>query len=480
MSIRLTITSIFSLSILMTKAQDSLQQVPSDYLKNITVKTNQVENMLDKKSARVLYQIMNVEAKMKNKLLKVDSLKGKEIFNNIERKYKELLQRREDKTRGRQYIPALDTLKTSLTFLQQNPGWISPVRGREGKLKDAIEKVDALQDQFQKAEEIKRFLKERQQFLKDQLGQLGFVRQLRKLNKRVYYYSEQLKEYKETLKDHKKAERKALGLLSKTKLFQDFMRKNSMLASLFRFPGDPDDPVSQVNLAGLQTRTQVNILIQQQIRSVQSNDLSQLWQNMESARSQVNRLKNRISGSGGSSDDMIPEGFKPNGQRTKRFWKRFGLVTNTQSQKATRFFPVTSDLGLSLGYKLNDKSIIGIGASYKLGWGYGWHHIKFTGEGAGLRSFIDWKIPSPLGGAGGGLWISGGYELNYKASFNDFSQLKNYNEWQQSGLIGLSKVISLKTRFLKSTKLQLLWDFLSYKQIPRTQSILYRVGYTLK
>jgi hypothetical protein len=63
-----------------------------------------------------------------------------------------------------------------------------------------------------------------------------------------------------------------------------------------------------------------------------------------------------------------------------------------QTQKATNYFPVTSDLGLSLGYKLNDKSVIGFGASYKVGMGRAWNHISITSEGAGLRSFVDWKI----------------------------------------------------------------------------------------
>jgi hypothetical protein len=257
------------------------------------------------------------------------------------------------------------------------------------------------------------------------------------------------------------------------------MRKNSMLASLFRLPGD--DPSFGGGLAGLQTRTQVNNLIQQQIASGGPNAQQQFQQNMQQAQSQINQLKNKISQSGGgSSDDIMPEGFKPNGQKTKSFLERLEFGTNTQSQKATNFFPVTSDIGLTLGYKLNDKSILGIGASYKLGWGRGWNHIKFTSEGVGLRSFIDWKIPSPFGGAGGDLWISGGYEQNYKTAFNNIYQLRDLNAWQQSGLLGLSKVISVRSKFFKKTKLQLLWDFLSYRQVPITQPVVFRIGYSFK
>jgi hypothetical protein len=251
------------------------------------------------------------------------------------------------------------------------------------------------------------------------------------------------------------------------------MRKNSMLASLFRLP-DPDDPSYAANLAGLQTRAQVNNLIQQQISSGGPNAMQQFQQNMQNAQSQLQQLKNKITQSGGgSSDDFMPEGFKPNNQKTKSFFKRIEWGTNFQSQRASSLFPVTSDIGMSLGYKLNDKSVIGIGASYKLGWGSGWDHIRFSQEGAGLRSYVDWKIK-------GSFWLSGGFEMNYRTEFNSIEQLKELSAWQQSGLLGLSKVISIKTKFFKKTKLQLLWDFLSYQQIPRTQPIVFRLGYNIK
>lgn len=452
---------------------DSILKIPSDYLDKVSSTANQLEQKLEQKTDKALEALIKQEAKMKKKLEKIDSLKAKEVFGNAEQKYQELKQRL-TKITGKQYIPSLDTLTTSLKFLQQNPQLISKVKEGEQKLKDAFSKVNGLEDKFQKAEEIKKFLKERKQFLKDQLSQFGFAKELKKLNKQVYYYAGQINEYKEILKDHKKAEAKAIELLSKTKLFQDFMRKNSMLASLFRMPGDPNDPLAQANLAGLQTRAQVNNIIQQQLASGGPNAQQQFQQNLQQAQSQLNQLKDKVFRSGGvSSDDIMPEGFKPNGQKTKSFLNRLEFGTNTQSQKATNFFPVTTDLGLSLGYKLNDKSIIGIGASYKLGWGRGWNHIRFTSEGMGLRSFIDWKIK-------GSFWITGGYEQNYKTAFDNFYQLRDLNAWQQSGLLGLSKVISVKGKLFKKTKVQLLWDFLSYRQIPRTQPITFRVGYNIK
>jgi hypothetical protein len=139
--------------------------------------------------------------------------------------------------------------------------------------------------------------------------------------------------------------------------------------------------------------------------------------------------------------------------------------------------PTTSDLGISIGYKPNDKSIIGIGSSFKLGWNQpGSRRIQLSGQGASLRSFVDIK-------AKGSFWISGGYELNYNNAFNSIAALQNYNAWRQSGLIGVSKIVSLSPKggagggLFKKTKLMLLWDFLSYQVVPRAQPIVFRIGY---
>ena len=144
-----------------------------------------------------------------------------------------------------------------------------------------------------------------------------------------------------------------------------------------------------------------------------------------------------------------------------------------QTVQSTNYFPVTSDVGLSVGYKLNDKSIIGIGASYKMGWGQNIKHINITSQGAGARSFLDVKLKKSI-------WLSGGFEMNYRTTITSIDQLKDASAWQQSGLVGLSKKFNVKTKFFKNTNLKLLWDFLSYQQLPRTQPILFRVGYNIQ
>jgi hypothetical protein len=434
---------------------------------SVEKKVSKLEDKIIAKSEKTLDRLQKKEEKIYRKQLSTkDSLIAKAKLQEIKSKYGQLKSQLSNPIgiTGRQYISHLDTLKTAFKFLNQN--------GTD--LTKSLSKIESFEGKMQQAEEINKFIRERREQLKQELEQLGLVKELKKYTKEVYYYQEQIKEYKSILNDPEKIEKKAIELLSKTIFFQDFMRKNSMLASLFRMPGDPNDPTYLASLTGLQTRAQVYNLIQQQISSGGSNAQAQFRANLQQASSQLQELKNKLGKYGsGNSDDIMPEGFKPNSQKTKSFFKRLEYGTNFQVQRATWFFPVTTDIGLSLGYKLNDKSIIGIGASYEMGLGSGWNRVELTNEGAGLRSYVDWKLK-------GSFWLSGGYEMNYKTAFNGISQLENLNACQQSGLVGLSKVVNVRSKFFKKTKVQLLWDFLSHRQVPRTQAILFRIGYSFK
>lgn len=462
---------------LITAAQDSIsttQVISSKYLSSVNKTADKLTTSLDKKTDKILHKLAAQENRIYKKLQKTDSLKAKAFLEQNQAQYKKLEQGLQKLSKkGNAYIPSLDTLTSSLQFLQQNPELLK-LKDNAGQLTGALDKMQGLQQQFNKAELVKKFLKEKKQTLGTQLQSLGLFKELKQLNKQVYYYQAQVNEYKEILKDHKKIERKAIELLSQTKLFKDFMSKNSQLASLFRLPGNTTDPAAlNASLAGLQTRAQVNSLLQQQLSAPGAMD--QFRSNMQDAQSQLNSLRNRIGnqvGNTGGKDIDMPEGFRPNGQRVKKFKDRIEYNTDFQSQRSNGYFPTTSDIGLSAGYKLNDKSVIGMGASYKIGWGQNIQHIKITHQGIGLRSFIDWKIK-------GGFWLTGGYEQNYRNQFNSVAALKDLNAWQQSGLIGLSKHINLKSKIFKKTSVKLLWDFLSYQQVPRTQPVLFRVGYGL-
>jgi len=251
------------------------------------------------------------------------------------------------------------------------------------------------------------------------------------------------------------------------------MRENGMLASLFGPPGGsvPPSGGGGGSLAGLQTRASVNSMIQDRIAAGGPNARETFQQNLQQVQAELSKLKDKIlKMGGGNSDTELPD-FKPNMQKTKTFIQRLEYGFNFQPLRNNSLMPGGADVGLSIGYKINDKYVAGIGASYKLGLG-SIEKIRFSHEGIGLRSFMDWKLKKQF-------FVSGGFEMNHNASFKNIAALQVYNAWQQSGLLGISKKIVMKSKFIKGGKLQLLYDFLYRQHMPLSQPVVFRVGYSL-
>ncbi|NII28580.1 hypothetical protein HB364_26085 [Pseudoflavitalea sp. X16] len=445
-------------------------------------KTEKLEAQLTRQTEKYLQRLARKEEKLRRKLQKTDSTAAKQLFEGSAEQYAKLSEQLKNpvsltgRARG-QYLPYVDSLKTSLSFLQQNSNLLHSEEAQQ--VTSSLQQVQQLQGKLQQTEQVKAFIKQRKEQIKAALSRYTnlpgcITKTYQDFNKELFYYSQQVQEYKDLLNDPDKLLTKALSLLNKLPAFQSFMQQHSELAGLFAVPAGYSNGQS---LAGLQTRNEVQQLIQTQLASAGPNANELMQQNLQAAQAQLNQLKDKINKLGDGGADLDMPNFKPDNQKTKSFWQRLEYGTNLQTQKSNNFFPTTSDIGLSVGYKLSDKSIIGIGGSYKVGWGKDIRNIAITSEGAGLRSFLDVKLK-------GSFFASGGFEYNYHSlSYTQTltaEEQKQAEIWQQSGLVGISKIVSLKSKVFRKTKLQLLWDFLNYRQLPRTQAIKFRVGYHFK
>jgi hypothetical protein len=456
-------------------AQDSsnlnkILSFPDKLFSSLDKKTASIEGKLDKQTARYLSRFQKQEHKLRKKLYRKDSLLAKQLFDRVDENYAQLKQLNASTAQPLNkyqnvYSGHLDSLSTALNFLKDQNLSSNP------QLQKALAQYNELQQKLNASNQIKQYLQQRQQLLKQHFQTLGMMRELKKFRKDVYYYNQQLREYKELFEDPSKLEAKLMEAAMKLPQFRDFFAKNSLLGSLFALPSGSN---ASASLQGLQTRAMVNQSLVSRFGS-SAAITQQLQQNVQSAQGQLNQLKNKVrsysSGSYGNSDEGNIPGFKPNNQKAKSFLQRLEYGANVQSQRARYFFPVTSDIGLSLGYKISDKSSIGIGASYKLGWGSGFNNIRISHQGVGLRSYLDWKIK-------GSFYFSGGYEQNYRSTINSIDQLREYSSWQSSGLVGVSKKYKISKKM--KGEMKLLWDFMSYEQVPKAQPILFRVGYNLK
>ena len=452
---------------------DKIINFPNRFIEKINKKANTLEDKLANFSEKALAKLEKQEEKLKKKLAKKDSLAAMQVFGDVGNKYKQLrqqlTQQENNLTRYQEYLPGFDTIKTSLNFLSQNAHSLLADNQQMVELQAAMHSINGLEEKLQGAAAIRSYLKERRQQLKEQLGRFGLAKEFQKYNKQAYYYSQQIKEYQAILQDPQKRERKALELITKLPVFQKFFSEHSELAQLFPLPGGNGTAQS---LAGLQTRIAVQGLLQQQMQAGGPNAIQVMQQSIQQARGQLNQLKDKINGLGGGSSDMeIPDFKHANSQKGKSIWKRLEVNTDVQNTRGSSFLPITTDLGLSVGIKLSDRNVIGIGASYKMGWGKNIRNISITHEGVSFRSYLDIKLK-------GSFYISGGYEQNYRNRFENVQQLRGQpDNWLPSGLVGIKKKYNIGKKY--KGNMQVLVDFLYKSHAPQTQPILFRLGYGL-
>src|SRR5882757_1810436 len=468
---RLYITALLTLSAFISKAQvdsiiPSVQQISSKYLSQVDNKLDKYSSRLTSKTEKTLTKLSRWEEKIHGLLNKVSPETAAKLFAPGQPTFATLLQKLKQGEAIEQnykagYDSYRDKLTTGIKYIATQKEKLDS--GYIKKAKAAIAKTKELDTDIANSEATEKFIKERKKQLFDaSLKYIGNSKYLQKINKESYYYVETLKNYKEIFSDPAKTEQTAKDILNKIPAFQKFMQQNSMLASMF---GGANASGSTASLAGLQTRTSVNALIQTRIAAGGPNAAAQVREQMQAAQAELSKLKDKILKAGGNSSEseLPPKGVNP--EHTKTFKQRLVYSTDLQFAKSNSLVPTTADIGLGIGYKINDKSTAGIGLSYKLGMG-SIQHIKFTHEGIGLRSYIDWQLKKQL-------YISAGYELNHNASFQKFNELKDFQSWTPAGLVGLSKKLKIKTKYFKETKLSLLYDFLSYKHVPTTSPWLF-------
>jgi hypothetical protein len=436
--------------------------------KKVSKKLHKIRERMRKNGVSTLKRMQKAEQKLWQQLAEKSKTTGnnKLLMDSLYQHQLQQIQSLSAKTSGMtDYLPSLDSLQTGLAFMEKMKKSL-PVDQLKS-LRSLSGTVSGLQQQLNASNQLQTFLAGRRHQLKQYMANSSVTKEWKRLNKEVYYYQQQLREYKELLKHPDKAAEKLIAVLREQPAFLQFMSNNSQLAQLFRLPGQSANASPGAAVAGLQTRSGVSQLLQQQFQGSVQDPGAYFQQQLGAAQAEMNQWKEKLNQLGGGSSDLEMPDFKPNQQCTKTFLQRIEWGLNIQSQRPNGLFPVSTEFGLMAGYKLNDKSTIGVGAAYKMGWGKNFNDIRITHQGVGLRSFLDIKLK-------GSFWITGGYELNHQQEFSRLDQLKDLNAWQRSGLIGLTKKYSIGK---KKGNLQLLWDFLSYSQVPKTQALKFRIGY---
>lgn len=371
------------------------------------------------------------------------------------------------------YISRLDSLTGMLQFLDNN-----------GNSAAALESIKALKARLGITQEYQQLLDEKLSQWKQLLNMNGLAGKylppsFKKLQSEVLTFKAQVAGWKEILNDQQRLEQEALKWLNKLPAFQRFMQQNGELARLFGNGAGGGSATGAAPIAGLQTiqgtqqlmqqrfgnGPQAMQMIQQQLQQGM-NQLSQ-QQQMQDPIAQIKKqtnelLDNAMQGGTLGNSEITPYQQERTNLKAQPLKKRFEFGWDLQTKTRLQGFPAANDLGLSLGYKINPKGVVGIGAAYKFGLGT-WQNIQLSHEGLSLRSYVDWRITSPKANIFSNIWVSGGFEMNYWQRFEN-QPPTNANvrgapqAWQRSGLIGLSKKMMMGR---KEGKIQVLWDFLN-------------------
>jgi hypothetical protein len=445
-----------------------LSSLPSKYLEQVSSKADNYYQQLTSKTEKALERLCKWEAKVKFLLEKASPETAKRLFSENQISFSVMLQKyREGKVTlseyGKRYNKYQEDLQNTLAYLSDeesrlNKRFVQPL----GKAKKNMARVDSIE---QSTQELERLIKERKKQLVEQaLKFAGSSKYMKKINKESYYYFESIKNYRQLFSDPKRVEELAVKLLKKVPGFSEFIQKNSMLTALFGTSVGGANPGGTIGL--LQSRVSVQSMAQVQLMAATANPQQVFQQSVQSARGELNQLKQQLSKWGGDSDAEVPD-FKPNAQRSKTFIQKLEFSANIQSNRPNSLFPVSSELGMAIGFKPNNKFIVGFGGAYRVGWGTSFSNIRISHQGVGLRSFLDWKLK-------GQFFMSGAYEQNYFSEIRSISQLRDFSSWKSSFLMGVSKKYSIGKK--KKGEMKLMYDFFSQTKSPVTSPVVFRIG----
>lgn len=418
---------------------------------------NTVENKIDyykkqsyKKTLKTLQKLARWEKKIQHTLNKIDPHKSKELFERSVT-FQSLLNEFEKTSRKvlkvkTVYDQKRDEYFTNVKYLiTQSSEWNSKIKTSIQDVDIKIEKINENADELSYINDV--IKKRKMELINASIRLLGKNKYISKINKESWYYQESIKNLNDIFNEPTKIEALVKKALTQSKQFRDFARSNSLIS---RFFGN-NLTINSINneLLGLQTRVQISTEIQNVLQPIGSNAINIFSNKMHEAFSEFEVYKQNYLNKHNSSFSEIPD-FKPNTQKTKTFKQRLEFGYNIQFNKERFTIPNQVEPSINIGYKLNDKSTIGLGAAYKVGLG-NWQKLSFSNEGWGVRSIIDWKLKKQI-------YITGGFEYY----FSDKYSIPNnnlYNNYEVA-VIGLTKKIKINNKKNKTSNIQILYDIL--------------------
>jgi len=341
----------------------------SSYMRQVEGKIKKYNQQISTRTEKTLEKLSKWENKIRSLVEKTDPEAAKRLFGNNQVTFQTLLKKVRDgkgvaESYTAEYDAYTDRLQSSIKYLGEEKRKIDSQYLQRAK--QASKELNNLSSTVAESEYLQDFIRERKKLLMNEVVKyIGKSRYLSKINKESYYYTEALRNYKDMFNDSKKTEELVIKALQEIPAFKEFASQNSPLSGLFVSPSSFPVAAGSVPVVnGIAPRASVQ---QFMTASMPSTDPSSVMQQMQQASGITSNLEDKKKEESKGGED-----FTPNSQRSKPFWKRLEATTDLQFGKSVNYLPVTANIGANLGYRLNDRSSIGIGMSYMLGLGNGW------------------------------------------------------------------------------------------------------------
>jgi hypothetical protein len=163
-----------------TKAVSIIDRFSDKMLSSLERKYQKLSDKVAAYNKKSLQRLQKQELKLAKQLAGKDSLAAKQLLHSSQDKYAAQLaklNRPADKLNAgslNDYMPGLDSLSTTFNFLEKSGSKIPELPADKLKQVQAVSvQIKSLQSQVQNAADLKKFLRERKELLKQQLDRFG-------------------------------------------------------------------------------------------------------------------------------------------------------------------------------------------------------------------------------------------------------------------------------------------------------------------
>lgn len=435
----------------------------------VTKMTSVIDNKMDKFQYRLsrstnktLCRLVKWENRIRPILEKLNPSLAQQLFNGHGNTFQSLLTNWQKieiiKRPGAAYNAYNDKLGNTLNFMNE--------ACTSDKVKKALKNYNSLDSQQMRIAILKKMIRERKRELVNALLKVGAKsKYLEKIQRETYYYSEKIKNYELLFSDEKGIEERLSMILTTIPAFQKFCVTNSSLSKLF--PLSTGD--AYVNDPNLQSRQTIVDLLEQKMGGSKGVLQSQGAPYGNELNQKMRELKSKASNITGVNGDTEFPSFKPNSQRTKTFLQRLEYGFDFQLAKTNRSLPGGANLGITVAYRINDKSEIGLGLSNRIYLLFS-PKVKIQINGIGVRSFLNWKLKKNIS-------IYGGFEESI-ISIRSSDGMNSHQKWSPAVLTGIQKKVGFGKGLVKSAKLQLLYDWMHTNRNSNNSQVVVRMGYS--